>query len=292
MDDFSVFGNSFETCLSHLDKMLKWCKDTNLCLNWEKNHFMIKEGIVLGHKILKNEIEVDKAKVDVIAKLPHPTTVKGAVLGKRKTKYFQPMHYTRKTMTDAQAHYTTTKKELLAVMEKSRNVMKCLKMPSKFARSSMYGASISWGHSCLYEGTSKYSWQSTTCLNGLTRKRSPSTMPELFAYENTLIYKEKTKRIHDSKIKDRVLNVGDPVLLFNSRLKIFLGKLKTRWTRPFTVTQVFPYGTVELSQPSRPNFKVNGHRLKHSFERNTTDGCLRSPNLPQGQLNLGTGQAK
>ncbi|GJW48326.1 reverse transcriptase domain-containing protein [Tanacetum coccineum] len=85
------------------------------------------------------------------------------------------------------------------------------------------------------------------------------------AYENSLIYKEKTKRIHDSKIKNRVFNVGDRVLLFNSRLKIFSGKLKTRWSGPFTVTQVFPYGTVELSQNSRPNFKVNGHRLKHYF---------------------------
>ncbi|GJS68929.1 reverse transcriptase domain-containing protein [Tanacetum coccineum] len=77
MDDFSVFGNSFGNCLSRVDKMLKRCEDTNLCLNWEKSHFMVKEGIVLGHKISKNRIEVDKAKVDVIAKLPHPTTVKG-----------------------------------------------------------------------------------------------------------------------------------------------------------------------------------------------------------------------
>ncbi|GJU05107.1 reverse transcriptase domain-containing protein [Tanacetum coccineum] len=77
MDDFSVFGDSFSTCLSHLDKMLKRCEDTNLVLNWEKSHFMVKEGIVLGHKISKSGIEVDRAKVDVIAKLPHPTTVKG-----------------------------------------------------------------------------------------------------------------------------------------------------------------------------------------------------------------------
>nr|GEX37683.1 reverse transcriptase domain-containing protein [Tanacetum cinerariifolium] len=77
MDDFSVFGNSFGNCLSHLDKMLKRCEDTNLCLNWEESHFMVKEGIVLGHKISKNGIEVDKDKVDVIAKLPHPTTIKG-----------------------------------------------------------------------------------------------------------------------------------------------------------------------------------------------------------------------
>ncbi|GJV25971.1 DNA-directed DNA polymerase [Tanacetum coccineum] len=75
------------------------------------------------------------------------------------------------------------------------------------------------------------------------------------AYENSLIYKEKTKRIHDAKIKNRVFNVGDQVLLFNSRLKIFSGKLKSRWSGPFTIVQVFPYGTVELSQNSGPNFK-------------------------------------
>ncbi|GJY15470.1 reverse transcriptase domain-containing protein [Tanacetum coccineum] len=195
MDDFSVFGDSFSSCLSHLDKMLKRCEDTNLVLNWEKCHFMVKEGIVLGHKISKSEIEVDKAKVDVIAKPPHLTSVKGirsflghtgfyrrfiqdfskiarpmthllekdtmfiflkecvesfnilkknltvaptlvaldwdlpfeimcdasnfvvgAVLGKRKTKHFQPIHYASKTMTDAQAHYTTMEKEVLAVV--------------------------------------------------------------------------------------------------------------------------------------------------------------------------------
>nr|GEX04589.1 reverse transcriptase domain-containing protein [Tanacetum cinerariifolium] len=85
------------------------------------------------------------------------------------------------------------------------------------------------------------------------------------AYENSLIYKEKTKRIHDSKIKDRVFNVGDRVLLFNSRLKILSGKLKTRWTGRFTTTQVFHYGIVELSQTDRLNFKVNGHSLKNYF---------------------------
>ncbi|GJT75305.1 reverse transcriptase domain-containing protein [Tanacetum coccineum] len=95
MDDFSVFGNSFSTCLTNLDKMLKRCEDTNLALNWEKSHFMVKEGIVLGHKISKKGIEVDKAKIDVISKLPHPTTVKGirSFLGhagfyRRFIKYF------------------------------------------------------------------------------------------------------------------------------------------------------------------------------------------------------------
>ncbi|GJX90612.1 reverse transcriptase domain-containing protein [Tanacetum coccineum] len=77
MDDFSVFGDSFDSCLSNLEKMLRRCEDANLVLNWEKCHFMCREGIVLGHKILKSRIKVDRAKVDVIAKLPHPTTVKG-----------------------------------------------------------------------------------------------------------------------------------------------------------------------------------------------------------------------
>nr|GEW28324.1 hypothetical protein [Tanacetum cinerariifolium] len=116
MEDFSVFGNSFGTCLSHLKKMLKRCEDTNLCLNWEKSHFMVKEGIVLGHKISKNEIKVDKAKVDVIAKLPHPTTFKGVVLRKRQEKYFRPIHYASKTMTEAESNYTMTEKEMLAVV--------------------------------------------------------------------------------------------------------------------------------------------------------------------------------
>nr|GEV83973.1 reverse transcriptase domain-containing protein [Tanacetum cinerariifolium] len=85
------------------------------------------------------------------------------------------------------------------------------------------------------------------------------------AYGNSLIYKERRKKLHDSKIKNRIFNVGDQVLLFNSCLKIFSRKHKTRWSGPFTITQVFSYGTIELSQPDGPNFKVNGHRVKHYF---------------------------
>nr|GEX40947.1 reverse transcriptase domain-containing protein [Tanacetum cinerariifolium] len=94
------------------------------------------------------------------------------------------------------------------------------------------------------------------------------------AYENSLIYKEKTKRIHDSKIKNRVFSVGDRVLFFNSRLKIFSSKLKSCWSGPFTISQVFPYGTVELSQPNGPKFKVNGHRIKHYFEEDIPQSAV------------------
>ncbi|GJW41248.1 reverse transcriptase domain-containing protein [Tanacetum coccineum] len=197
MDDFSVFGDSFSTCLAHLEKMLKRCEDTNLSLNWEKSHFMVKEGIgsLLGHKISKSGLEVDRAKVEVIAKLPHPTSVKGvrsflghagfyrrfiqdfskiarpmthlleketpfffseecidsfntlkrklteapiliapdwdlpfelwAMLatsqlvqssGKEKTSIFNQNTLCKQTMNEAQTHYTTTEKELLAVV--------------------------------------------------------------------------------------------------------------------------------------------------------------------------------
>nr|GFA39346.1 reverse transcriptase domain-containing protein [Tanacetum cinerariifolium] len=87
------------------------------------------------------------------------------------------------------------------------------------------------------------------------------------AYENSLIYKEKTKRLHDTKIKNRVFNISDRVLLFNSSLKIFSVKLKSCWSGPFTISQVYPYGTIELSQPDWPKFKVNGHHLNMILER-------------------------
>ncbi|GJV80400.1 putative nucleotidyltransferase, ribonuclease H, partial [Tanacetum coccineum] len=195
MDDFSVFGNSFDCCLANFDRMLARCEETNLVLNWEKCHFMVKEGIVLGHIISGAGIKVDRAKIDVIAKLPHPTNVKGvrsflghagfyqrfikdfsmiskpmtqllmkvakfdfsddykkafnilkeklttapiiispdwnepfklmcdasdfavgAVLGQRIDGKFKLIYYASKTLNNAQEHYTTTEKELLAVV--------------------------------------------------------------------------------------------------------------------------------------------------------------------------------
>ena len=195
MDDFSVFGSSFDLCLSSLERVLCRCEETNLVLNWEKCHFMVKERIVLGHKISKDGLDVDKAKIDVIAKLLPPLNIKaarsflghvgfykrfikdfskitrpmtkllekdtpfhfseecitsfnvikekltkapimvppdwnlpfelicdasdqalGEVLGQRRDNHFQPIYYASRTVTETQENYTTTEKELLAVV--------------------------------------------------------------------------------------------------------------------------------------------------------------------------------
>ena len=76
MDDFSVVGTSFDDCLANLCKILQRCEETNLVLNWEKCHFMVQEGIVLGHHVTSRGIEVDKAKVEVIEQMCTPATVK------------------------------------------------------------------------------------------------------------------------------------------------------------------------------------------------------------------------
>ncbi|GKC58206.1 hypothetical protein Tco_1085804 [Tanacetum coccineum] len=85
------------------------------------------------------------------------------------------------------------------------------------------------------------------------------------AYEHSRAYKERTKRWHDAKIIDKEFHEGEEVLIFNSRLKIFPGKLKTRWYGPYTINKVFPYGTVEVREKNGVNFKVNGHRLKKYY---------------------------
>ncbi|KAM6577172.1 hypothetical protein CsatB_029009 [Cannabis sativa] len=82
------------------------------------------------------------------------------------------------------------------------------------------------------------------------------------AYENAKIYKERTKRWHDRNLVRKEFQPGQQVLLFNSRLKLFPGKLKSRWSGPFILVKVFPYGAVELKGESPNTFKVNGQRLK------------------------------
>ncbi|GJU78590.1 reverse transcriptase domain-containing protein [Tanacetum coccineum] len=96
-------------------------------------------------------------------------------------------------------------------------------------------------------------------------KALPTNDARVVDVEKTDLPHDRGEKLHYSKIKNRIFNVGDRVLLFNSHLRIFSGKLKTRGSGPFTITKVFPYGTIELSQPDGPNFKVNGHSVKHYF---------------------------
>ncbi|XP_074318293.1 uncharacterized protein LOC141655092 [Silene latifolia] len=84
----------------------------------------------------------------------------------------------------------------------------------------------------------------------------------LEAYESSRLYKERTKRFHDKAILRREFKEGELVLLFNSRFKLFAGKLKSKLSGPFTVVRVFPHGAVEISDGDQ-SFKVNGQRLKH-----------------------------
>ncbi|GKC95944.1 hypothetical protein Tco_1161386 [Tanacetum coccineum] len=92
------------------------------------------------------------------------------------------------------------------------------------------------------------------------------------AYENTRIYKERTKRWHDSRLRgDKNFKVGDKVLLFNSRFKMHPGKLKSKWYGPNVGKTVHPYGTVEIIDKNGKSFKVNGQRLKKYHDGHTNE---------------------
>ncbi|GJU69244.1 reverse transcriptase domain-containing protein [Tanacetum coccineum] len=385
--------DTFQRCMmaifhDMIEKTMERCEDTNLSLNWEKSHFMVKEGIVLEHKISKSGIEVDRAKVEVIAKLPHSTTVKGVVFQGKKLLTFLKAYTARKIFDSGfywptiykDAHDFVTRcdicqrqgkitqrdempqnsiqvceifdiwgidfmgpfpssrgnKYILVAVDYLSKWVEAKALPTNDARVvckflktlfSRFGApraiiSDRGTHFCNDQftkvmlkygvthrlstayhpqtsgqvevsnrglkrilertvGENRASWSDKlddalwafrtayktpigctpyklvygkAChlpielehkaywalkhtnfdvqTAGDHRKVQLNELNELRdqAYENSLIYKEKTKRIHDAKIKNRVFNVGDRVLLFNSRLKIFSGKLKSRWS--------------------------------------------------------------
>nr|GEV69994.1 hypothetical protein [Tanacetum cinerariifolium] len=264
MDDFSVFGNSFGTCLSHLDKMLKRCEDTNLCLNWEKSHFMVKESIILRHKISKNRTEVDKAKVDVIAKLPHPTTVKECV------EAFQTL---KRNLTEAPILVAPDWDQPFELMCAASdfaigNVVPAKEQILQRCEALLLGRLLLVQNLC---GSSHLTFAKVMLKYGVTHRLATAYHPQTSGQVE--VSNHGLKRILERTAGENRASWSDKLddalwafrTAFKTPIEDFLGQAYDHWTGPLIITQVFPYGTVELSQTDRTNFKVNGHRLKHYF---------------------------
>ncbi|GJS44052.1 reverse transcriptase domain-containing protein [Tanacetum coccineum] len=243
MDDFSIFRDSFSSCLSHLDKMLKrtpWFTDI---ANYHAGNFVVKGMSSQQKKKFFKDVRRLLEDKYIFMAVDYLSNGKG--VGENHASWSDKLD-------DALWAFRTAFKTPIGCTPYKLVYGKACHLPIELEHKAYWALKH-----CNFDLKTAGDHRKVQ-MNELNKLRDQ-------AYENSLIYKEKTKKIHDSKIKNRVFNVGDRVLLFNSRLKIFSGKLKTRWTRPFTVAQVFPYGTIELSQTDGPNFKVNGHRLKHYF---------------------------
>nr|GEV55421.1 reverse transcriptase domain-containing protein [Tanacetum cinerariifolium]GEV63774.1 reverse transcriptase domain-containing protein [Tanacetum cinerariifolium] len=172
MDDFSVFRNSFETCLSPLDKMLQRYGDTKLCLNWEKSPFMVKEGIVIGHKISRNGIEVDKAKVD---------DAKARLL--RWVLLLQEFDF---DVLDTKGVENLVANHLSRLEKPYENVLDPKETNETFPLETFSTVTFRGDSSAPWFADFANYHSSTIYQNGLKRKRSPQMTPESFSSSSNL----------------------------------------------------------------------------------------------------------
>ncbi|GJV59269.1 reverse transcriptase domain-containing protein [Tanacetum coccineum] len=320
-----LFEEEIEVRLKYRNQMRRWeiCEETHLVMNWEKCHFMVKEGIVVGHKISSVGIEAFNILKDKLTTAPVIITlnwnldfelmcdasdyVVGAVLGQHIDKKFRPIYYASKTMNNAQEHYTTIEKELFVVVYTFDKFQSYLVMSKTvvytdhsalkylFSKQDAKPRLIRFYWPTIFKDAARPVRECDACQrarNISSRNQIPLTniidlknvnldldaagknkflqldkLAEMRNedYEHSCVYNERTKRWHDAKIMDKEFQEGEEVLVFNSSLKLFQGKMKTRWYGPYKVSRVCPYGTVEVCGKDEVHFKVNRHRLKRYY---------------------------
>nr|GEX27643.1 reverse transcriptase domain-containing protein [Tanacetum cinerariifolium] len=308
---------TFQSCLSRLEKMLKRCEDTNLCLNWEKSHFMVKEDYSKIARPMTRLLKKDtpfifsQECVDAFQTLKGMLTEAPILIAPDWDRPFELMcdasdfairaEFTFKVV-DTKGAENLAADHLSRLENPHQNVLNPKEINESFPletlnlvstrgnQSNPWFADFANYHAgnFIVKGMSSqqenqfYKDEAIDILKACHSRptgghHGPNyTARKVFdsGFYWPTIYRDAQNLVKNynvcqrqSKIsqKDEMPQNSIKGLLFNSRLKIFSGKLKSRWSGPFTISQVFPYGTVELSQPDGPKFKVNGHRLKHYF---------------------------